>query len=124
MEALSWKQQLAVASFVAVLASLVMRFLIPGFFSTPGLASEAPFNVGLVFVLGAFFLPLLWWRTTVGYVGAIILGILGLGAATTEAIEFADAGALSGELLYTIIIPTYVFALLLIGSSVLAWREG
>ena len=34
------------------------------------------------------------------------------------------AGGLSGELLYTIIIPVYVFLVLLIGSSVLACREG
>lgn len=51
------------------------------------------------------------------------MGLLTLvGEATADA-SMAAAGALS-LVLSLIIIPTYVFSLLLIGRSVLAWREG
>ena len=112
------------ASLVALLASSVARFLIPGFFSTPGLESENPFALALLLVVAAFLLPLLWWRTIIGYIGVIVLGIFEVVAVSGEVAAIAAAGGLSGELLYTIYIPSLVFALLLVGSSVLAWREG
>ena len=117
MEAPRWKHQLAVASFVAILAGFVVRLLIPDFFSD--LPPAAPFGVASFAVYSAFFLPFLWWRTTIGYVGGVVLGVIGLvqvlliGAMVASAVET-----------YIIIIPQVVFALLLIGASVLAWREG
>ena len=108
---------------MAFLAGKLVYLLIPGFTSLPGESPATPFAVGFDFLLAAFFLPFLWWRTTVGYVGAVIVGILALGGQTLSLIAVSAAGALAGEL-YIIIIPQFVFALLLIGSSVLAWREG
>ena len=81
------------------------------------------FGVGLFVVVMFFFLPLLWLRPAVGYVGAIILGILVLIPQTGETVGIAAAGALS-QGIFLVIFPTYVFALILIGASVLAWREG
>ncbi len=110
---------------MALLANLVVRFLIPDYFSTPGLppVNGGAFGVGIFVVVLFFFLPLLWLRPAVGYVGAIILGILVLIPQTMEIVGVAAAGALSQGIVL-VFVPTYVFALLLIGSSVLAWREG
>lgn len=102
-----------------LLAGGVVRFLIPGLFSASGLEPGAPFVTDLLLVLGVFFLPFLWWRTAIGYVLAVILGILtiyGQAVATQVLSEWRVES-------YYIIIPHFVFALLLIGSSVLAWRE-
>lgn len=123
MEAPSWKQQLAVASLVALIAATVARYLIPGFFSTPGLVPEAAFRVSLFLTLYAFVLPLLWWRTTAGYVGAMIMGILSLVGQTAAVLAVAAAGALSTDYFGTLVIPTYILALLLLFGSALAWRE-
>ena len=122
MEAPSWKHQLAVASLVFIVAMTFARYLIPGFFSTPGLASEASFGVAFIVALDAFFLALLWWRTTVGYVGALVMGSISFAGDTAAIIAIAGEGALTVGI-GVVIIPTFVISLLLIGSSVLAWRE-
>lgn len=117
---LSWKQQLAVASLVALPTGLVVRLLIPAYFAN--LDPGVPFEVGLGVVLGFFFLPFLWWRSRVGYVGAVLVGILGVVSEARAVAAIAAADALLGEF-YLIIVPTFVFSVLLVGSSVLAWRE-
>ena len=125
MEDPSWKHQLAVASFVAILGGLVLRFLIPDYFFIPGLAPDrgGAFGIGLFAVLFVFFLPYVWRGTVVGYGGAIILSIIVLIGNTVETVGIAGAGELSLGVSF-VVIPTYIFALLLIGISVLAWREG
>ena len=122
MEAPSWKHPLAVASLVYIIATSFARFLIPGFFSTPGLVSEASFGVAFLVALDAFFLPLLWWRTTAGYVGAVVMGIIAFVGNAAAVTAIAAEGALSLGI-GLVIIPSFVFSLLLIGASVLAWRE-
>lgn len=122
MEAPGWKHQLAVASLAGLLAGSVVRFLIPGFLSTPGITTGANFSLALAVALFAFFLPFLWWRSVIGYLAAIILGIITVLGEVMFAASIAAAGALSTEI-STVIISTSIFALLLIGGSVLAWRE-
>ena len=113
---------MAVASLVALLASTVARFLIIGApVGAYQITTSAIFYFFFVLVLGAFFLPFLWWRTTVGYAGAVIVGILFFFGNTVEAVSIRpllDAISLS-----VIVIPVYVFAVLLIAGSVLALRE-
>jgi hypothetical protein len=55
--------------------------------------------------------------------GDIIVGILGIDGEAWAVVAIAFAGALPWES-YLIIIPTFVIALLLIGSSVLRCQEG
>ena len=120
MEAPSWKQQLAVASLVAIFAGFVVRLLIPGYFTAAGLPAAAPFGVASFAVYAAFFLPFLWWRSPIGYIGAVIVGIIALVGQLAQAGPLVEAAVES----YIVIIPHIVFALLLIGASVLAWRDG
>ena len=120
-EAPSWKQQTALASYLAVLAGFITRLLVPDYISAP-LPAGIPFIAASFTVLFAFFLPFFWWRTTVGYVFGILAGV-----ATVVIWTGATGHVLDGVLpveSYIIIIPGFVFALLLVGSSVLAWREG
>lgn len=121
MEAPSWKQQLALASYLAVLAGFVARMLVPEYIGNPGFSPAIPYNLAAGIAVGAFFLPFFWWRTTIGYVAGIILGIATV-VTWTGAIASVVDETLPLES-YIMIIPGIVFALLLIGSSVLAWRE-
>lgn len=118
MEATSWNQQAALASLVAVIVGFVAGLLIVDF---SALNPAAGPTVALTIVLGGFFLPFLYWRSTMGYVGAVIVGFLAL---MNQGFAIADvaAGNLPGEI-YINIVPELIFALLLIGTSVLAWRE-
>lgn len=129
MEAPSWKHQLVLASYLAVLGGLVLRLLIPEYIEAPGLVPWAPFNLTLIIVVALFFLPFLWWRTPVrqigyGYTGVYVLGFLvGILAIGGEAQAIAAVVESAVES-YIIIIPHFIFAVLLIVSSVLASREG
>ena len=111
---------MVLASYLAVLGGLVLRLLIPVYIEAPGLVPSAPFNLALGVVVGLFFLPFLWWRTTVGYVLGVIFGILAI-VGEAPAIAAVVESAVES---YVIIIPNFIFAVLLIVSSVLAWREG
>lgn len=121
MEAPSWKQQLAVASFLAVLVSLVVRLLVPGYVEPIGIAAQ--FVIAVAAIVFAFFLPYLWWRTMVGYVGGVVFGIVGVVTSAGTLITRVAPGELPGES-SSILVPALIFSLLLILGSVLAWREG
>jgi hypothetical protein len=99
---------------MALLAGYVVRFLVPG------LLPESAFIMALAVVLAAFILPFLWWRTAIGYAGGVILGVVTIGG------WLSGAGALLESAVDSsiFIVPHFVIALLLIGGSVLAWREG
>ena len=121
MRAPSWKQQLAVASFLAVLMELVVRLIVPDYVEMSG-PETSYFIAGAVVVI-AFFQPFLWWRTTVGYVAGVFVGIFAVATSTIALITLVAPGELASESVY-ILIPALIFGLLLIGGSVLAWREG
>ena len=129
MEAPSWKHQLVLASYLAVLGGLVLRLLIPEYIEAPGLMPSTPFNLALIIVVALFFLPVLWWRTPVirmgdGYSGVYVPGVIvGILAIVGEAVAIGAVVESAVES-YIIIIPHFIFAVLLIVSSVLAWREG
>ena len=112
---------LILGSVLAVLKGLRVRAR--GIPFKPGIPPRTKLRFAAFFtVLFAFFLPFFWWRTTVGYVFGILAGI-----ATVVIWTGATGHVLDGVLpveSYIIIIPGFVFTLLLIGSSVLAWREG
>lgn len=114
---------MAVGSYLAVLGGSVVLLLVPAYIENPGFVPAVPFNLAVATVVGLLFLPFLWWRTTVGYVFAAIYGIVLLVARTVGPLSLVADGTLLGESLI-IIIPNIVLPLLLIGSSVLAWREG
>ncbi len=122
LEAASWKQQLALASYLGVLGGAVVLLLVPAYVDSPGFIPAVPFILAVVSVGGLFFLPFLWWRTTVGYAFAVIYGIVTLYLRTPGPLGLVAEGTLPAESLL-IIIPNIVFSLLLIGSSVIAWRE-
>ena len=71
----------------------------------------------------AFFQPFVWWRTTAGYYAGVVAGIFGVTTSIIAMIVLVAPGEIPPEGLY-MLIPTLIFGLLLIVSSVLAWREG
>ncbi len=121
MEAPSWKHQLAVASFLAVLVQLVVRLIVPDYVEHSG-PTTSYFIAGAVVVV-AFFQPFLWWRTTVGYIAGVIFGIFAVATSAIALITLVAPGEIPAEGAY-ILYPALIFGLLLIMSSVLAWREG
>lgn len=121
MEAPSWKQQLAVASFLAVLVQLVVRLIVPDYVEHSG-PETSYFIAGAVIVV-AFFQPFLWWRTTVGYIAGVIFGIFVVATSAIALITLVAPGEIPAEGAF-ILYPALIFGLLLIGGSVLAWREG
>ncbi len=120
MEAPSWKQQLAVASFLAVLVQLVVRLIVPDYVEHSGLETSY-FIAGAVIVV-AFFQPFLWWRTTVGYIAGVIFGIFVVATSAIALITLVAPGEIPAEGLF-MLIPSLIFGLLLTVGSVLAWRE-
>ena len=121
MKAPSWKQQLAVASFLAVLVQLVVRLLVSDYVMASGPATVG-FISGAIIVV-AFFQPFLWWRTTVGYIAGIIFGIFWAATSVIAMITLVAPGEIPAES-NSILIPALIFSLLLIVGSVLAWLEG
>ena len=73
--------------------------------------------------LAAFFWPLLRWGNKVGYAGAIVVGVLSL------AWPLLVLGGVTGKLAATVplspvgILTYMAMPVILIGSTVLAWRE-
>ncbi len=114
LEALTWKQNSVLASYLGSLAAVVMRLLIPGALQP---FVWAFFAIAMVY----FFLQYIWRWTAVGYAFGVIVGVGGVVAHGAAFIPVAD-GTLPVESLF-IYIPGLLTALVLIGSSVLAWRE-
>ncbi|MCJ2532019.1 MAG: hypothetical protein LN413_06955 [Candidatus Thermoplasmatota archaeon] len=102
------------ASYLGSLAAVVMRLLIPGALQP---FVWAFFAIAMVY----FFLQYVWRWTAVGYAFGVIVGVGGVAAHGAAFIPVAD-GTLPLESLF-IYIPGLLTALVLIVSSVLAWRE-
>ena len=99
---------------------LVVRLLVPDYVEHSG-PDTSYFIAGAVIVV-AFFQPFLWWRTTVGYVAGVILGIFSVATSAIAMITLVGPGEIPGEGGF-ILIPALILGLLLIVGSVLAWRE-
>ncbi len=121
MEAPSWKQQLAIASFLALHVQLVVRLLVPDYVEHSD--TDTGYVVAGIILVAAFFQPFVWWRTTVGYIAGVLFGLLGVVTSTIAMIVLVAPGEIPAEALI-ILIPALILGLLLIGGSVLAWREG
>ncbi len=121
MEARSWKQQLAIASFLALHVQLVVRLLVPDYVEHSD--TDTSYTIAGTIIVAAFFLPFLWWRTTVGYIAGVLFGIFAVATSTIAMIVLVAPGEIPAEGLF-ILIPALILGLLLIGGSVLAWREG
>ena len=73
--------------------------------------------------MASFFFPFLWWRTKVGYVAAVLFGLLGVATSIAATVVLVAPGDFpAGGLV--MLIPAFIFGLLLVVASVLAWREG
>ena len=121
MEARSWKQQLAIASFLALHVQLVVRLLVPDYVEHSD--TDTSYTIAGTIIVAAFFQPFLWWRTTVGYIAGVIFGLLGVATSIAAMIVLVAPGEIPAEALI-ILVPALILGLLLIGGSVLAWREG
>lgn len=120
MEAPSWKYQLAVAAYLGLLVQFVVRLLVPDYVEHSETDSTYVF-AGFI-IVASFFFPLVWWRTTVGYVAAAFFGLLGVATSIAATVVLVAPGDFpAGGLV--MLIPAFIFGLLLIVSSVLAWRE-
>ena len=121
MEAPSWKQQLAIGSFLALLVQLVVRLLVPDYVEHSD--TDTSYVIAGAVIVVAFFPPFLWWRTTVGYIAGVLFAIFAVVTSTIAMIVLVSPGEIPAEGLF-ILIPALILGLLLIGGSVLAWREG
>jgi len=107
--------------FLAVLVQLVVRLIVPDYVEMSG--PETSYFIAGAVVVVAFFQPCLWWRTIVGYIAGVIIGIFAVTTSTIALTTLVAPGEIASESVY-ILIPALIFGLLPIGSSVLAWREG
>ncbi len=113
--------QVAVSSLIGliVINTVAMSATLAGMEESPP-ASAVP-AMGAIIALGFVFLPLLWWRNKAGYIGAIVVGILGI-IIIIPAIGGLVTGGAS-----TIIVPAIlvmlVLSLVVIGTSAAASRE-
>lgn len=75
--------------------------------------------LGTIVALSLAFLPLLWWRNTAGYIGAIAVGIV----VTVFNGIFAIPGAIPASPALPAIIATEALAIVLIATTAAAWKE-
>ncbi len=88
-----------------------------------GINTDTSYTIAGAIIVVAFFHPFLWWRTTVGYIAGVLFGIFAVATSTIAMIVLVAPGEIPAEGLF-ILIPALILGLLLIGGSVLAWREG
>ena len=101
MEAPSWKQQLAIASFLALHVQLVVRLLVPDYVEHSDTGTSY-FIAGAIIVV-AFFHPFLWWRTTVGYIAGVLFGIFAVATSTIAMIVLVAPGEIPAGGLFILI---------------------
>lgn len=123
MEKPSSRLQVAFSMLVGLIVIYILAtaFLMSGLATPPIGLIAAISTQAVILVLAFIFLPLLWWRNKVGYIGAMVVGI----SATINAlIALSDAlaGATPGEGLL-VIMPWLVISVVLIASSAATWRE-
>ena len=119
MEAPSWKQQLAIASFLALHVQLVVRLLVPDYVEHSG--ADTSYVIAGAVIVVALFHPFVWWRTTLGYIAGLIFGILSVVTSIVAIIDLVPEEIPTESL--SMLVPAIILGLLLAGSSVLAWRD-
>ena len=120
MERRSWKHQLAVASFLGLLAQFVVRLLVPDYVEHSN--TDTGYLVAGIILVAAFFLPFVWWRATIGYVAGALFGLVGVVTSVIAMIVLVAPGEIPPQGLF-MLVPSLIFGLVLILGSVLAWRE-
>ncbi len=85
-----------------------------------------PLETGM-YVVAAFlfiallFFPLIWWGHSVGFLGGMLVGILGL-VDSSLGFLYVSSGDLTGDSLPAIIV-SLIIAIILLFASYMAWRE-
>ncbi len=79
-----------------------------------------PFLI-LVIAIAFFALPTLWWRNTAGYISAIVFAVLAIVNTLLAIVDVIDENVAQEALI--IIIPGLIMSVVLIGSTIAAWRE-
>ncbi len=79
-----------------------------------------PFLI-LVIAVAFFALPTLWWRNTAGYISAIVFAVLAIVNMLLATLDVIDENVAQEALL--VIIPGIIMSVVLIGSTIAAWRE-
>ncbi|MEE9237691.1 MAG: hypothetical protein V3U52_07890 [Thermoplasmata archaeon] len=83
-------------------------------------ADAVPFVI-LVIALAFFALPTLWWRNTAGYISAIVFAVLAIVNLLFGVLDVVDENMAQEALI--VIIPGIIMSVVLIGSTIAAWRE-
>ena len=115
------KRQGALASFIAVLVSFILSWLLIITISPTDAPQGFPISA-LGVLLAAFFIPLLWWRNRAGFIGAIGIGVFGLIGWVGFTLPSVISGRIPPQVAPFVIVGT-IFSLSLIYFSVMAWRE-
>ncbi len=107
--------QVAISSLIGliVINTVAMSATLAGMDESPP-ASAVP-AMGAIIALGFVFLPLLWWRNKAGYIGAIVVGILGIIIVIPAFIDLATGGA--SPIIVPAILVMLVLSLVVIGTS-------
>ncbi len=125
MEEPSANHQVALASLAFLIVGFV--FMIWALFSGIVDLADIPAGFtavtlpGLIVALAFFTLSLMWWRHWLGFVFGIVVGILAIINLSLASVDSATGNTPSAALILTI--PGIVFALILIVTSYLSWRE-
>jgi hypothetical protein len=119
MKAPTWKQQLVIAAFLALHVQLVVRLLVPDYVEHSG--DDTSYVIAGTAIVVAFFHPFVWWRTTLGYLAGVVFGIISVVTSIVAIIDLVPDEIPYDSL--AILVPALILGLLLVGASVLAWRE-
>ncbi len=122
MEKPSSYLQVALASlaFVAI-GSVLVLYVLANQLMVAVLPATAVPLISLVIALAFLSLPLLWWRNTAGYISAIVFAILAIVNMLFGVLDVIDENLAQEALI--MIIPGIIMSVVLIGSTIAAWRE-
>ena len=118
--------QIAMASLVAAMFTLWLGVAVglEKLHPTPEMIVSVN---GVIITIGLFSLPLMWWRTKLGYVGAMIVGIINvLGNIAGMAMILSNSPEMQNmprEYPFIVIPFQSLFSLLAIIYSVKTWKE-
>ena len=118
--------QIAMASLVAALFTLWLGVSV-GFAKLHPTPEMIVSVNGVILAIGLFSLPLMWWRTKLGYLGAIIVGIINvLGNIAGMAMVLVNSPVMQNmprEYPFIVIPFQTLFSLIVIIYSIKAWKE-